>query len=280
MGERAVVFLDVDGTLVPDTGQVPDSARAAIREARAAGHLVYLCTGRSLVELWPEILDIGFDGVVAASGSYVEAAGAPLVHHQLSAGQVRHVQDFFAAHDVGAYFQANDGIYATPHSRERLRRVIRRSIGDESVLAELDSGLFGFVDSIRVDADPVHAPITKVIFFDTDLTLGQLEAEFADEFEVVRSSVPLFGPGAGEMSLRGIHKAAGMDVLLAHLGLPLADTIALGDSYNDLEMLAHAGVGIAMGNAPAPVRDVADEVTAAPEDDGIALAFRRHGLIG
>ncbi|HET9127699.1 MAG TPA: HAD hydrolase family protein, partial [Propionibacteriaceae bacterium] len=66
------VFLDVDGTLVDETGQIPESARGAVREARANGHRVFLCTGRSLAELWPEILDIGFDGLVAAAGAYVE----------------------------------------------------------------------------------------------------------------------------------------------------------------------------------------------------------------
>jgi hydroxymethylpyrimidine pyrophosphatase-like HAD family hydrolase len=81
------------------------------------------------------------------------------------------------------------------------------------------------------------------------------------------------------MMMPGVHKASGIDVLLAHLGLDRADAIAIGDSHNDLEMLAHAGVGIAMGNAPEVVRAVADEVTAAVDADGVRLAFLRHGLI-
>jgi hydroxymethylpyrimidine pyrophosphatase-like HAD family hydrolase len=58
-----------------------------------------------------------------------------------------------------------------------------------------------------------------------------------------------------------------------------ADTIAIGDSYNDLEMLHHAAVGIAMGDAPQAVKDVADEVTASTVEDGVRLAFVRHGLV-
>ena len=51
---RKAVFLDVDGTLLNDRGLVPVSARAAVAAARASGHLVFLCTGRSLPELWPK----------------------------------------------------------------------------------------------------------------------------------------------------------------------------------------------------------------------------------
>ncbi|MCA0295052.1 MAG: HAD hydrolase family protein [Actinobacteria bacterium] len=64
----------MDGTLVGSDGRVPASAARAIWEARAAGR--FLGTGRSLVELWPSILSVGFDGVVAASGSYVEVGGS------------------------------------------------------------------------------------------------------------------------------------------------------------------------------------------------------------
>ena len=48
---RKAVFVDVDGTLIDDYGQVPESAARAVREARTNGHLVFLCTGRSMVEL-------------------------------------------------------------------------------------------------------------------------------------------------------------------------------------------------------------------------------------
>ena len=58
-----------------------------------------------------------------------------------------------------------------------------------------------------------------------------------------------------------------------------ADTIAIGDSYNDLEMLEHVAVGVAMGQAPEAVKSVADEVTASVDEDGIRLSFLRHGLI-
>jgi len=276
---RRAVFLDVDGTLVNDSGLVPDSAREAVREARAGGHRVFLCTGRSPAELWPELTGIGFDGLVAASGAFVEVGGEILLHRSLTRPEVEHVLRFFEAHHIDFYFQANDGIYATSEVRERLRELIAGSVTDRDVLAELERGLFGFVDAIKVGVDPYVPSVTKVIYLFAEVTLDELRAEFADSFDVIPSSVPLFGPTSGELMLPGVNKATGIDVLLAHVGVDRADTIAIGDSYNDLEMLEHVAVGVAMGQAPEAVKAVADEVTAGVDEDGIRLSFLRHGLI-
>jgi len=275
---RQAVFLDVDGTLIDDYGHVPDSAARAVREARTRGHLVLLCTGRSMVELTHHVLDVGFDGYVLASGAYVQVGTDVLRHERLSPEAVRHVADYFETHGGGCYFQAHDGVYATPESRDHLKRVVTGIVAGDPAFDERDHGLLRYVDTIIVDADPYVAAITKAIYFDAVAPIEQLRAEFTD-FEIVPSSVSVFGTNAGEMMIPGVHKASGMDVVLAHLGIDRADTIAIGDSYNDVEMLEHAGVGIAMGDAPQFVKDVADEVTASTSEDGIHDAFVRHGLI-
>ena len=77
-----------------------------------------------------------------------------------------------------------------------------------------------------------------------------------------------------------MHKASGIEQVTEHLGIARRDTLAIGDSDNDLEMLRHAGVGIAMGNAPDAVKAIADEVTGRVDEDGLHAAFVRHGLIG
>ena len=277
---RTAIFLDVDGTLVNDRGEVPESSRQAVRAARANGHLVFLCTGRSPAELWAEIVDIGFDGLIAASGAFVEIGPQVLVHRCLTAGETRHVLDFFRSRHVDFYFQANDGIYATQEVRTLLGELIGGSVTDADVRAELARGLFGFVGAIKVDADPYAIQITKVIYLFSPVPIDGLRAEFAGSFEVIPSSVPLFGPDSGEMMLPGVNKATGIDALLEHLGIDRADTLAIGDGYNDLEMIQHVATGVAMGNAPDSVKAVADEVTGTVDEDGIRQTFVRHGLIG
>ena len=280
MANRKAVFLDVDGTLINDNGQVPDSARQAIEEARANGHLVFLSTGRSVAQLWPEIVNIGFDGFITSAGAFVQANGQVLLHRSLSELQIHHIADYFGQHEIDYFFEGNDGIYADPGVRTHLRQLVSDALADRDPAAEIAGGFFGFIDAIKVDADPIAARITKVVYFDSAVSLDEISQEFAGTFDVVPVSTPILGANSGEMMLSGVHKAAGIEVLIAHLGIARSDTIAIGDGYNDLEMLAQAGVGIAMGDAPAAVREVADEVTAGVDADGVRLALVRHGILG
>lgn len=73
MGERKLIFLDIDGTLTePGHNVPPESAVEAIKEARRRGHLVFLCTGRNLGMLSPVLEGGIYDGVVGSSGGYIQ----------------------------------------------------------------------------------------------------------------------------------------------------------------------------------------------------------------
>ncbi len=275
---RRAVFVDVDGTLVDETGRVPASAAAAVRTARANGHLVFLCTGRSRAELWPDLLAIGFDGTIGAAGAFVEVGGRVLVHEGVPDASVRRAVTFFDALGVHVYLQADEAVYARPQVRRWLQQALFTGVDTEQVAA-MRTGPFGFVDRIRTELDLAGTTFTKVIYLACPVPLAELRVEFAGEFDIAPSSVVAFGPGCGEMMIPDVHKATGLDRVLEHVGLDRSATIAIGDSFNDVEVLQHAGVGIAMGNAPDAVKAVADEVTASVDADGLAAAFHRHGLL-
>lgn len=76
-----------------------------------------------------------------------------------------------------------------------------------------------------------------------------------------------------------VSKGRGIELVAQHYGIPLARTVAIGDSTNDLEALTTAGVGIAMGGACARVKAAADHVTAPIHEDGFARALRIAALI-
>ena len=78
---------------------------------------------------------------------------------------------------------------------------------------------------------------------------------------------------------KGINKSTGIDEVSRYFGIKLEDTIAFGDGGNDIPMLKHAGLGIAMGNASERVQAAADFVTTSVDDDGIAYALKHFGLI-
>jgi Cof subfamily protein (haloacid dehalogenase superfamily) len=273
------VFLDVDGTFVNNRGVVPASAGEAVVAARANGHQVFLCTGRSMAEIWDEILAPGFDGVIASAGGYVEYQGTVLLHRSVPVDDVRHAVEFFDRHGVDYCLEANSGLYGSRHARERLRELIFGGVTDEDILAELEKGLGGFIDSVIIVPDPVREDINKISFLDSDVPIERIRAEFEGTFHVIHATVPMFGPNSGEMSIPGVHKATAIQLLIEHAGIALEDTIAYGDSLNDLEMLEFVEIGVAMGNAHPTVLEIADLVTGDADHDGIELSFRDLGLI-
>lgn len=78
---------------------------------------------------------------------------------------------------------------------------------------------------------------------------------------------------------KGSNKSIGIDKLLESYGITIQETMAFGDGGNDVEMLKHAGTGVAMGNAADEVKQIADYVTDGVDDDGIYNALKHFGVI-
>lgn len=115
---------------------------------------------------------------------------------------------------------------------------------------------------------PENTPILKMIGVGTVENTTALMAKMAPMFpqcDFYKSQHYIM-----EAVAKGVNKASGLDVLCAHCGIDVAETIAFGDSYNDTEMLCRAGLGVAMGNAAPDVRKYAKRVAATNDDDGIA----------
>ena len=87
--------------------------------------------------------------------------------------------------------------------------------------------------------------------------------------------------GAGpnlEFSHRTLDKLCAVDAVLARLGVSYAETLAIGDSSSDLDIIRACGVGVAMGNAPDDIKAAADSVTSLNTEDGVAAAFEEYLL--
>ena len=86
-------------------------------------------------------------------------------------------------------------------------------------------------------------------------------------------------PAFVDVTAKGNTKQNGIDQIIRHFGIKLEETMAFGDGGNDISMLRHAGIGVAMGNAKEEVKQAADYVTASIDDDGIAKALKHFGII-
>ena len=86
-------------------------------------------------------------------------------------------------------------------------------------------------------------------------------------------------PAIADVVPRGSSKAVGIDKIIEYYGISLHETMAFGDGGNDMAMLRHAGIGVAMGNAGDEVKEAADYVTDSVDDDGVMNALRHFDVI-
>ena len=84
-----IIFFDIDGTLVGFKGNILASTRKALQAAKRNGHKILLCTGRSKNQIYPWLLEEGFQGIVAAAGAYVECDGKIIYHHTMQKEDVQ-----------------------------------------------------------------------------------------------------------------------------------------------------------------------------------------------
>ena len=278
-GKNKIIFLDVDGTLVDYEGRVPVSAVEAVRGARANGHKVYICTGRSRAEVYPEIWEIGLDGMIGGNGSYIEDRGSVVMHRHLSAEQCSQIVDWLHERNLEFYLECNAGLFGSENfetAGEPVIQLYSRRKGKE--ISGVHTVRQAFPHMIFV-AELYMDDVNKISFI---LDSYQDYLDSRDRFPDLKAGT--WG-GAGETALFGdlalkeIDKAYAMDVLLEHLGASLEDTIAVGDAKVDIPMLEHSSFGISMGNGGPEIREMADYVTDDVEHDGLWKAFSHLGLL-
>ena len=270
----SVVLLDIDGTLVDYRTDLPASAAAAVRTARAGGHRVYLCTGRSRAEIYPELWQLGVDGLIGGNGSYVESSGEVIFHQVMDETVVAEAIDWMSGDGLGYYLECNSGLFGSADLPQRAAAAIGRpgAEGEQFVRSVFPAMIY--------QPWPVPLDVNKISFaLRPDVDLDALAERFAGRAGIDSWSATGKGAEFGEIGQLGIHKGAAIERLAAHLGVSTAGLIGMGDARSDLEMFAVCGTSVAMGNAPADVQAAADLVTDHVDDDGLAKAFVRLGLI-
>lgn len=270
-----VLLLDVDGTLVNYRAELPASAAAAVQEARARGHRVYLCTGRSRAEVYDHLWDLGIDGLIGGNGSYVEDAGRAIFHQVLDPTVVDEAVEWLLAEELGFYLECNSGLYGSDDLPEKAAMILGGPSAEN--VRFIRDGFPDMIYGTRAGRDDVN----KISFvLDSRVDVEALAGRFSGRAAVDTWSLTGNGPEFGEFGQLGVHKGAAVARLAAHLGAGTDDLIGFGDARSDLGLFAACGTSVAMGNAPDEVKAAATLVTDHVDADGLANAFRRLGLIG
>lgn len=254
---RKLIFFDIDGTLIAEHQHVvPESAVKAIKEAQAKGHVCVVNTGRSdaLVKDWLQ-KQVPFDGYLLGCGTRITYKGKVLLHKTLTPEEGRLVIDSLKRNGIDAILEGTDNCY---HGDvEQMHHQIFKDYTNHFV----GMGFGTLEDAIgNYDKFYCYAGDTSVI------------NRFLEDIGHIMWAIDR-GKGFFEVVPAGYSKASGMKFLADYLGIPMEDTVAIGDSNNDYSMLECAGMAIAMGNAVEPIKQMADYVTTDVKDDGIRNAL-------
>jgi len=254
--DGVLVALDIDGTLLGAERTVPDATVAAVQDARRAGHHVVLASGRSLVGILPVVQRLGIDQgwVVASNGAVVVRVGPGLPGgyrlEKLHTFDVEPVIRFarteiptvqVGVEEVGWGYRV-DRLFERGMVNGRQRRVPDTELWNVPVPRAVLRGV-----GVRALLDPLHA-------------LGV-------------TATPA-GPDWVDVTPGGQSKATALERVRMRIGVDPDRTVAVGDGLNDLEMLAWAARGVAMGHAPAAVLDAADEITGTIHEHGVVGVLR------
>jgi Cof subfamily protein (haloacid dehalogenase superfamily) len=260
-GQKLMVALDVDGTLVNHDGHMSIPVREAAQAVVAAGHEVVIATGRSLNATLPIIEKIGID-----TGYAVCCNGG--VTLRLDPGRPEGYEVIRkATFDPGPALRALRK--RLPWAKYALEDEDGRFLSTE----RFQDASFG-VEAIGVDFQTMlDATAVRVVVFSSEDT--------PEDFIEAIEDIGLFGVTYSvgwsawlDIAAEGVTKASALEHLRGHLSIEAHRTVAIGDGCNDIEMLTWAGRGVAMGQAPAEVIAAADEVTLSVHDDGAAHVLR------
>ncbi|WP_419883412.1 Cof-type HAD-IIB family hydrolase [Peribacillus sp. B-H-3] len=261
MAEKYLIALDLDGTLLTDNKSISPRSKKVLSQLKDRGHEVMISTGRPFRSCEVYYQELGLTTpIVNFNGAFV--------HHPLDksfgtyhspldidvAKQIVDACDSFHYHNIVA--EVRDDVYFHYHD-EKLIDIMRMgnpviTTGDlrsflnvppTSMLIHTDAQ---YVAEIREHLSDVHAEVID-------------HRRWADPFHVI------------EIVKSGLNKAVGLERVAKYFDIPRERIIAFGDEDNDFEMIKYAGTGVAMGNALAELKEMADEITLSNEEDGIAV---------
>jgi Cof subfamily protein (haloacid dehalogenase superfamily) len=282
IGPVRLVAIDMDGTLLPDfSAVVSDRNRRALLKAQQAGIVVAIATGRRQAFTAPLIDDIGLRAdtpLITSNGAVTRSiAGTRIDFTHLDPAIARGL--CYVLRGVGMLVFTLD-------------KATRPDLIVEDI-AVAKCRLAKWVESNRLSIQEVK-PIEKALGDDVDLIQGMaagtiaemIEAEarlkdcaWAGQFECIRTAYPGNDLSILDLLPKGVSKSSALERLARRLGIPQAETMAIGDNWNDETMLDWAGTGVLMGNATEDLRALAPGrgwlVGPTNSEDGVAILLER-----
>jgi Cof subfamily protein (haloacid dehalogenase superfamily) len=245
---------DVDGTL-RDRHGMPASTKEALRSMKEHGIQLALCTGRSEYEMASLQQELGLEWAITCNGSHVGYKGKTVLGTAFPSSLVQSwlKEADRQGHELLLYGAAS--------------MYINRS--DAPLFRQAQEEI-GFLEPLLI-----HSPESVPAIYQCIVFCEESEEAAYTTLSEESLYVHRWRPWAVDFNPAGMNKAAGLEKLLAHLGLTSEEAAAFGDGLNDLEMMELVGTAVVMGNGCDELKALATHVTKPLHEDGIAYAVDR-----
>ena len=260
--------LDLDDTLLDARLKIPERSRTAIGTAREAGVRVTLATGRMFRSAVPYARELGVeDYLITYQGALVRHAvtGETLFHRPVPLAEALEVLALVKPYGYHINIYLDDSLYVAEHTRESeqygaMSKIPVEAVGDLAI----------FLEKRRQDP-------TKVLVVSQEEKLDQL-AQVVRPVLGSRLHITKSKPHFLEFSHPLANKGDALASIAGHYGIKQEEIIAVGDGYNDVEMIDYAGLGVVVGNARPEIKERADYVCCSNEECGVAEVVEKFIL--
>lgn len=266
-----LIAIDMDGTLLNSQKEISDLDKKILQKAAKAGIKIVLCTGRPKSGITPY-----FDQLNLSDEEYVIGNNGCLTmtnkDWELLHTEGVDAEDLEDLEALLADFPQLNLVLFTPEANYVLGREINAQTKRD---AEIEFSKIFHTDlpSFKEKNIPVLVPIfmgeTRIL----DDFQERFDSQLSEEYNTVRSLDYAF-----EALPMGISKATALARLADDLGIRKEEIMAIGDGNNDLEMLEFAGLSVAMANAKAAVKKIAQVETSSNDQSGVAQAILKYAL--
>ena len=254
-------FFDVDGTLVSfNTHKISELSKKAILTLKQQNIKIFVATGRALYQI-DNLDNIEFDGYITFNGSACYINNKEIYKITLNKNDIKNLCSYLKNNNLPCSIMTSKDVYTNTH------KTIEMFYKMVNVNANV---IDNFIEHIYNNIDDIFQ---MNIFADKDT-----EKNIMNNI-LVNSTSSRWHPSFFDVNIKDIGKHIGIDKVIEYYGIKLEETIAFGDGENDISMIKHVGIGVAMGNANKEVKEIADYITDDVDNDGVYKALKHYGLI-
>lgn len=269
-----LIAIDIDGTLLNSEFKIPAANITALRQAHEAGIEIILVTGRRHTFAMPVAEMLGFDlWLITSNGAVTKSMMGELFHRDLlpaaTARKMLSHMEPFRANCVLTFDSELPGALVLEHAdvlNASISRWIEKNAAWIQFIAPLEEALV---------SDPVQlmycGTITRMHEAEAHLRTGN----FGNQVTVLKTEYPARDLCLYDILNHGCSKGHAVERWARRRGIPREQVMAIGDNYNDLEMLHFAGIPVVMANASDEMKSQGFRVTLSNDHAGVAAVIEQ-----